>query len=109
VNQIVPSFLFGTRWSLLPDTIGAACVPSAFAGQREEKLMQQSQTKAAVPHEPAGKSNRAVPVPHFINEDRSDMRAIKSGWYAMDNGGNLVVGPFAAYEKCVEEIMASRQ
>jgi hypothetical protein len=70
--------------------------------------MQQSRTKAAQHHEPAAKSHRAVPVPHFINEDRSDMRAIKSGWYAMDNGGNLVVGPFYAYEKCVEEIMASR-
>lgn len=41
-------------------------------------------------------------VPQYINEDRSDMRGIKSGWYAMDNDGNLVSGPFSSREKCVE-------
>jgi hypothetical protein len=41
------------------------------------------------------------PVPHYISEDKSDMRGIKSGWYAMDKDGNLVAGPFASREKCV--------
>jgi hypothetical protein len=41
------------------------------------------------------------PVPQYISEDKSDMRGIKSGWYAMDKDGNLVNGPFASREKCV--------
>jgi hypothetical protein len=41
-------------------------------------------------------------VPHYINEDKSDMRGIKSGWYAIDEGGNLVFGPFDTYNECVE-------
>ena len=28
-------------------------------------------------------------VPHYINEDRSEMRGIKPGWYAIEDGGNL--------------------
>ena len=27
-------------------------------------------------------------IPHYINEDRSEMRGIKPGWYAMDDAGN---------------------
>ena len=64
--------------------------------------MQHAHTKAAQHQEAAGKAHQAATVPHFINEDKSDMRGIKSGWYAMDNAGNLVVGPFVTYEKCVE-------
>jgi hypothetical protein len=41
-------------------------------------------------------------VPHYINEDQSDMRGIKAGWYAIDEGGNLVLGPFDTYNECVE-------
>ena len=41
-------------------------------------------------------------VPHYINEDKSDMRGIKSGWYAIDEDGNLVSGPFDTYDQCVE-------
>jgi hypothetical protein len=29
------------------------------------------------------------------------MRGIKSGWYAMDDDGSLVSGPFDTSEKCV--------
>jgi hypothetical protein len=43
-----------------------------------------------------------ITVPHYISDDKSDMRGIKSGWYAMDNDGNLVSGPFASREKCIE-------
>jgi hypothetical protein len=28
-------------------------------------------------------------VPHYINEDKSDMRGIKSGWYAVEDGQPL--------------------
>ena len=41
-------------------------------------------------------------APHYINEDKSDMRGIKPGWYAMDDRGNLVSGPFFSREKCFE-------
>jgi hypothetical protein len=47
------------------------------------------------------------PVPHYISEDKSEMRSIKSGWYAMDAIGNLVSGPFISCEKCVERIIQS--
>ena len=26
-------------------------------------------------------------APHYINEDKSDMRGIKSGWYAVEDDG----------------------
>ena len=41
-------------------------------------------------------------VPHYVNKHKSDMRGIKPGWYAMDDDGNLVSGPFSSREKCVE-------
>ena len=41
-------------------------------------------------------------VPYYINEDKSDIRGIKSGWYAIDENGNLVFGPFDTYDQCVE-------
>jgi hypothetical protein len=41
-------------------------------------------------------------VPHYINENQSDMRGIKRGWYAIDGDGNLVSGPFSSREQCVE-------
>jgi hypothetical protein len=40
--------------------------------------------------------------PLYINENKSDMRGIKPGWYAMDGDGKLVSGPFSSREKCVE-------
>ncbi len=39
--------------------------------------------------------------PYFINEAKSDIRGIKSGWYAVDEGCVLVFGPFDTYEQCV--------
>jgi hypothetical protein len=41
-------------------------------------------------------------VPYYINEAKSDIRGIKSGWYAIDEDGNLVLGPFDTYDQCVE-------
>jgi hypothetical protein len=40
-------------------------------------------------------------IPHYINEDNSDMRSIKPGWYAKDDDGNLSSGPFSSREECL--------
>jgi hypothetical protein len=46
-------------------------------------------------------------VPYYISEDKSDMRAIKRGWYAMEDDGNLSSGPFSSLEECVDSITQS--
>ena len=33
-------------------------------------------------------------VPHYVNEHRSEIRAIKPGWYGMESNGKLSSGPF---------------
>ena len=43
-------------------------------------------------------------IPHYVNENKSDMRSIKPGWYAMDEDGSLSSGPFASHEECVRRI-----
>jgi hypothetical protein len=43
-------------------------------------------------------------VPHYITEDKSDMRGIKPGWYAIEDDGNLSCGPFSSLEECVARI-----
>ena len=40
-------------------------------------------------------------VPHFINDDRSEMRGIKPGWYVVEDDGNLSSGPFPNGAQCV--------
>jgi hypothetical protein len=30
-----------------------------------------------------------VTAPHYISEDKSDMRGIRSGWYAIEDDGNI--------------------
>ena len=42
--------------------------------------------------------------PHYINEDKSDMRGIKHGWYVVEDDGNLSSGPFASREECIKRI-----
>ena len=42
--------------------------------------------------------------PRYINELQSDLRAIKEGWYAMDESGNLLFGPFSNQENCLTRI-----
>jgi hypothetical protein len=71
--------------------------------------MLYAHSMAAEHQESVEKAHRASVVPHFINEDKSDLRGIKSGWYAMKNDGNLVGGPFTTYQKCAEGISVSRQ
>ena len=47
-------------------------------------------------------------VPHYISEDKSDMRGIKYGWYAIEDDGNLSSGPFSSLEECVRESLSRR-
>jgi len=41
---------------------------------------------------------------HYISENKSDMRGIKPGWYAIEDDGNLSSGPFFSCEECVNRI-----
>jgi hypothetical protein len=43
-------------------------------------------------------------VPHYINENKADMRGIKSGWYAIEGDGNICAGPFGSRQECVDRI-----
>jgi hypothetical protein len=47
-------------------------------------------------------------VPHYISEDKSDMRGIKPGWYATEDDGDLSSGPFSSREECVKESLSRR-
>jgi hypothetical protein len=52
----------------------------------------------------AGHWSIAVTVPHYISENKSDMRAIKAGWYGIEDDGNLSSGPFSSHQECVKRI-----
>ena len=43
-------------------------------------------------------------VPYYMSEDRSDIRGIKSGWYAIEDNGEVSSGPFSSFEECAERI-----
>src|SRR6266481_2619616 len=43
-------------------------------------------------------SSATMTVPYYISEDKSDMRGIKRGWYAMEDDGGLASGPFSSHE-----------
>jgi hypothetical protein len=40
----------------------------------------------------------------YISDDKSDMRGIKPGWYALDEDGSLCSGPFSSHEECLIRI-----
>lgn len=40
-------------------------------------------------------------IPYYVNENKSDMRGIKPGWYTMDDDGKLSSGPFSSREECL--------
>ena len=46
-------------------------------------------------------SGPTMAIPHFINDDRSEMRGIKPGWYAVEDDGNLSAGPFSSHAQCL--------
>ena len=41
---------------------------------------------------------------YYINELHSDLRGVKEGWYAIDERGNLLLGPFSNRENCLTGI-----
>jgi hypothetical protein len=43
-------------------------------------------------------------VAHYVSEDKSEMRGIKPGWYAIEDDGHLSSGPFSSLEECVRRI-----
>jgi hypothetical protein len=45
-----------------------------------------------------------VTAPHYISDDKSDVRGIKPGWYTIEDDGNLSSGPFSSREECVKGI-----
>ena len=59
--------------------------------------------KRAIPSDVKDRIGIPVTVPHYVSENKSDMRGIKPGWYAMDDDGNLVSGPFSSREECVKK------
>ena len=49
-------------------------------------------------------SSATMTVPYYISENKSDIRGIKHGWYAIEDDGNLSSGPFPSFEDCVARI-----
>ena len=43
-------------------------------------------------------------VPYYISENKSDIRGIKHGWYAIEDNGDLSSGPFLSFGACVTKI-----
>jgi hypothetical protein len=48
-----------------------------------------------------------APIPHYINERESDLRGVKEGWYALDEHGSFLSGPFSNQESCLTRISQS--
>ena len=44
---------------------------------------------------------------YYINELHSDLRGVKEGWYAIDERGRLLSGPFSNQEICLTRISQS--
>ena len=38
---------------------------------------------------------------YHVNENQSDLRGVKKGWYAMNKKGKLTSGPFSSREDCL--------
>lgn len=45
--------------------------------------------------------------PRYINERQSDLRGVEEGWYALDEHGSLLFGPFSNQETCLTRISQS--
>ncbi len=48
--------------------------------------------------------SKAMNVPYYVNENKSDMRCIKHGWYVIEDDGNLSSGPFSSLDECRKRI-----
>lgn len=44
------------------------------------------------------------PTPLYINDDQSDRRGIKNGWYEVHENGKLGSGPFSNHDDCLGHI-----
>jgi hypothetical protein len=76
---------------------------------RTERLAPRWNTPRTSPDlGPAQFRSSAMTIPHYVNEDQSDIRAIKPGWYAMESNGKLSSGPFPDQEKCLTGITQPR-
>jgi len=49
-------------------------------------------------------ASSSITPPPITLENKSDMRAIKRGWYAAEGDGELSYGPFSRFEECVKRI-----
>jgi predicted RNA-binding Zn-ribbon protein involved in translation (DUF1610 family) len=47
-------------------------------------------------------------IPYYVNEDQSDIRAIKPGWYGMERNGKLSSGPFSNKGICLTGIVQAK-
>jgi hypothetical protein len=45
-------------------------------------------------------------APHYISENKSDMRGVKHGWYAIEDDGNLSSGLFPAARNASRESLS---
>jgi hypothetical protein len=59
----------------------------------------------------AGTPNRqAMPAPrnlialHIPEDETGDYRVREAGWYAVDDGGKVILGPFASLAECERAI-----
>lgn len=43
-------------------------------------------------------------TPRHIDDNESDNRSVKAGWYAMRRNGSLRLGPFLSRDECLAEI-----
>ena len=46
---------------------------------------------------------------YYINELHSDLRGVKEGWYAIDERGRLLFGPFSNQEICLTKSASQRR
>jgi hypothetical protein len=78
--------------------LGIRSIAHRFLSFMEKgKVMQE-------PGESHTNSSGGATVPYYINETKSDMRGIKTGWYAIEDDGELSSGPFSSLEECFKRI-----
>ncbi len=71
--------------------------------------LQATQAQDAATHPPL-RADGGEPAPmnnltsRHIDENESDNRGIKGGWYAMRRNGSLRLGPFSCQEECLTAI-----
>jgi hypothetical protein len=56
----------------------------------------------SAPSDPGFGFSRLFPL--FVGERQSTMRGLQVGWYAIDNDGAIVAGPYPSRDECLERI-----